>query len=104
MIASCGHVQTLEIAGTPFSFYRESNYDIVSVQILPGDLLVMSSDGITDQIDASETEYGQDRLRQFLGGNQALEPKALAAAILQDVNQYGGGVPDDDQTVVVVRF
>jgi len=104
MVASVGVVTTVEVAGSALGWDGQSRYDVVAPVVLPKDLLVLASDGITDQCDTTESEYGQDRLRNFVAGHGELKPHALAAAILDDVSRHSGGVIDDDQTVVVARF
>ena len=74
------------------------DYSETTVALSPGSRLVFYSDGITEAEDASEQEYGLERLAQH-----AATPDASAVSIVDDVRAYanGSGVRDDATVVFV---
>ncbi len=70
------------------------------LRLLPGDLLVMSTDGVTEGRRGAEF-YGEDRLARSVERHRAA---ALPAElVLGDVLDFQGGEARDDIAVVVVR-
>ena len=82
--------------------YREG-----SVQLAPGDLLFLYTDGITEAFDIDAQEYGDQRLEAVLRGldGQGLEPADVCTAVLADVRQFERGAPQaDDITCMALRW
>lgn len=77
--------------------FREGN-----VLIEPGDLLLLYTDGITEQKNGDGEEYGEDRLIDFLQKNKNLPIGELQRALFDDVVAFGHGRQDDDITSVFV--
>jgi sigma-B regulation protein RsbU (phosphoserine phosphatase) len=79
--------------------YREGN-----VLIEPGDLLLLYTDGITEQKNDAEEEYGEERLIKFLQERKNLPIGDLQRALLDDVLAFGSGRQDDDITSVFAYY
>jgi sigma-B regulation protein RsbU (phosphoserine phosphatase) len=80
---------------------RDSVYREGSVGIEPGDLLVLYTDGVTEQENAHGQEYGEDRLIRFLLANRNLPICELQSALFDDVMAFGNGRQQDDITCVI---
>ncbi len=104
IIITGGVAKVIELASTPLGMFPNPEFGAYTHAPSCGDLLILASDGIIDQRDRMDEEYGHERLVEFILGHPSLGPDELAAAILEDVNRFGDGNPDDDQTVVVVQF
>jgi len=77
---------------------------IESVQVNGGDALVFYSDGITEAMNSSAEEYGEERLLASVALTDGLSAEQTQEAILADVGQFLAGTPpQDDITLVVVR-
>jgi len=77
------------------------------IHLLPGDALVMYTDGVTEALNSSHEEYGTGRLADTIAGLLFAEPGASPAAIidaiLDSVAQFVDGAPQaDDMTLLVV--
>jgi serine phosphatase RsbU (regulator of sigma subunit) len=84
----------------PHAVYRQAQ-----LQILPGDLLVAFSDGIVEAADASEQEFGEERVLAAIRENWAESPSAICDGILKEVRSFlNKQLPQDDQTLMVVRL
>lgn len=75
------------------------DYSECSVHLPEGAALVLYSDGITEAVNASEEEFGPDRLAE-----RAMKPGASAVSIAEDVRAFANGAGvRDDASVVFVR-
>jgi phosphoserine phosphatase RsbU/P len=98
-IAAC-----VDISGLALAWMPNSEFDLCRFQLLPGDMLVMTSDGIKEQENSSGEQYGEERLRGLVQSHHSIEPLALAQSIISDVATFSSSVISDDETVVVARF
>ena len=74
------------------------------VRMERGDSLLLYTDGISEAVNASGTEYGAARLSNVAGERHGWVPQELAAACMKDVQNYCGGRKQaDDQTLMVVH-
>ncbi len=67
-----------------------------------GILLVLYSDGITDHMNASGTEYGRGRLSNAIRMHAKTSPAKMIAAIFDDMDKFSK-TPFDDQTIFAMR-
>jgi sigma-B regulation protein RsbU (phosphoserine phosphatase) len=71
--------------------------------MLPGDLLVMYTDGVTDAQDRHGQFYGEQRLLQVIRRCNCPAQETLDI-IMDDLDHFTGGTPQaDDVTLLVVR-
>jgi sigma-B regulation protein RsbU (phosphoserine phosphatase) len=62
----------------------------------------MYTDGITERFNADGETFGEERLLRQLEADGDLEPRELLSAIMQDVNDFAGERPaDDDQALLL---
>ncbi|MGA9142291.1 MAG: PP2C family protein-serine/threonine phosphatase [Candidatus Acidiferrales bacterium] len=104
-----GQIERLSTGGPPFGLplftEHEMPYSSGNVQLQPGDLLFVFTDGVVEAVNDSEEEYGEKRLLPCL---QAAPPDSAAADVLRrvmlDVNTFVGFVRQhDDITCLVLR-
>jgi sigma-B regulation protein RsbU (phosphoserine phosphatase) len=103
MICRGGEILKLRIEGVPLGLLDAREYEETVFQTHPGDVLVFYSDGITDQMDAGNREYGRQRLAQVVRDNCHLPAADIAAAIFADLDRFSPA-PFDDQTLLVVKI
>ncbi len=71
----------------------------------PGDFVVAFSDGVTEALNEQGDEYMDDRLLACIESYKMKPPQEILAAILADVRTFAGdATPNDDVTVVMVRY
>jgi sigma-B regulation protein RsbU (phosphoserine phosphatase) len=74
------------------------------VQLKPGDLFIMYTDGVTEAFDARYTAFGEDRLVQAAKKSRALSAGEVRDRIIAEIREFTGPVPQsDDITLVVIR-
>jgi serine phosphatase RsbU (regulator of sigma subunit) len=82
-----------------------ASYTQVEIAALPGDLLVVFSDGIVEAENSLDQEFGEERILSAIKENWSGSPTQIRDAILGKVRQFlGKGTPQDDQTLMVVRL
>ena len=73
-----------------------------ALQLGPGDLMLMFSDGVIEAADDARKRFGFERLRELLVANRERSPQEVRDTIVDAVVRWGGR-PEDDVTVLVVR-
>jgi sigma-B regulation protein RsbU (phosphoserine phosphatase) len=75
-----------------------------SVRMRPGDLLVVATDGFSDARNAHDEMFDIERLIELIDQLATQPACAIADAMFETVDRFGGGRnQDDDQTLVVIK-
>jgi phosphoserine phosphatase RsbU/P len=99
-----GEVRSLEANAMPLGMFGAGSYPAEKTELRSGESLVLYTDGLTESLDSSSTEYGIGRLAEFLNGRHSLGPEALTTACLAEVANFSNGVRQhDDRTILVLR-
>ena len=106
--SSPGHfeVHRLDEGGGPVvGLLPHACYEQVQISILPGDLLVVFSDGILEAANALDEEFGEERILAAIKEDWAGSPTEICDGVLAKVRLFlGKELPHDDQTLMVVRL
>jgi len=94
-------VSELKMEQLPIAMFRGTIYESREVALLPGDLLVIVSDGFLEVTNDRGEEFGWRRLEGFLRKN-AMEP---LPRIIEKLSEETGRFGDrsDDQTILLVK-
>ncbi len=100
--------QWLKPAGIGLGLNAGKSFDRVlkveQIQLQPNDLLIIYSDGISEAMNQHQEEYGEDRLEQIAALTDGMSAEESLSAVFANVSNFLGQVlPQDDQTLVVVR-
>ncbi len=80
-------------------------YRINELQLHPGDVIYLYTDGVTEATDANSELYGEPRLRDFLNGHGVESAEGVCRAVLGDVDAFVGEAPQfDDITMLCLRY
>ncbi len=103
LVRGDGEVTPLPASGLPLGLLPTASYQVEPLEMGPGDLLCLYSDGITECESPDGEEYGQERLEDFLRSRREQPLSEIVDAIDADVRRFGAGLPQgDDQTVVLI--
>jgi serine phosphatase RsbU (regulator of sigma subunit)/DNA-binding transcriptional regulator YhcF (GntR family) len=92
----------LESGGAVLGVFSDGSYEQASIDLLPGDRMVMYTDGITEAADPHGEEFGDERLISILKKNPAVAASDLRDAIMQSVSQFCRDDFGDDATLLTV--
>ncbi|HEV2498837.1 MAG TPA: PP2C family protein-serine/threonine phosphatase [Terriglobia bacterium] len=98
-----GTAETLQGGGAVLGALPDWTYQSYTAQLQPGDILLLSTDGITEAENAQVEEFGDERLLQAARARDgsALE---IQRVIMQQVTAFCGGNFRDDATLLVLRI
>lgn len=100
-----GEIVRLASTGLPLGLLPLSApYDAATVQLSPGDVLLLYSDGATEAQDESGEEFGEARLVEVVRGALNLPAGGIVDAVFDALDAFAGGAPQfDDVTMMAVR-
>jgi sigma-B regulation protein RsbU (phosphoserine phosphatase) len=104
LVRKSGEVISLETGGLLLGAFGNAVYEAGCVELLPGDLLVMYTDGLTEMMDADEKEFGEARLIEYVTRFRLHPVEAVCSKIVKSVKQFAAGPNEiDDMTLVVIK-
>jgi sigma-B regulation protein RsbU (phosphoserine phosphatase) len=109
-LAADGEVTYLDQGGPVLGPLPDATYDRCFVQMKPGDLMVLYTDGITEAVPAGQTpdggeEFGLDRLLEAARRHQGKSAEEVIDGIFESLDEWtGGGPQNDDSTVIAVVY
>jgi sigma-B regulation protein RsbU (phosphoserine phosphatase) len=71
--------------------------------LLPGDTLVVFTDGVSEATSDDGEEFGEERLIEHIRGNAGLDAPSLLDTIVEAVRDHGSAEQFDDLTLIVAR-
>jgi sigma-B regulation protein RsbU (phosphoserine phosphatase) len=95
-------VQALCNTGMPLGLFQDVIWKQGVIQLAPGDVLVLYTDGITEARDAQGEFFDEDRLRESLIANQGRPAETIRDTILGAVDEFVGEAPQSDDIALVV--
>jgi serine phosphatase RsbU (regulator of sigma subunit) len=112
--ANCGHlpallmravgcVERLETTAPALGIFTDWKCPTAERQLVPGDLLAIYTDGITEAFSPSGEEFGEERLIEVLRRSRDLSPKDVIATIFDAVHRFSPHEQRDDVTLIVAR-
>jgi sigma-B regulation protein RsbU (phosphoserine phosphatase) len=94
----------LHAEGVPVGLLQARVYEEMEANLQPGDLVVLTSDGILDAMNEQGEEYGRERLGAAIREFCDLPVSEIVPAIYAAVQAFSGTAPQfDDQTVLIFR-
>ena len=97
-------VVRLDTGGPVIGLMENCVYQQDSVTLTTGDVLVAYTDGISEEMNAAEEEWGEERLMDAVGPNGAIPARTLIDRLVTSADAFVAGAPQhDDMTLLVVR-
>ncbi|MBZ5636512.1 MAG: SpoIIE family protein phosphatase [Acidobacteriia bacterium] len=105
VVRAKGGFETLEGGGgmilgiLPMAQYQEAH-----ITLDPGDVLVLFSDGVTEEADPQDNQFGEERLANLVASLRDRPAAEIVQEIHRAVREFTQGAPAaDDITVVIAR-
>jgi len=97
-------VELLNTTGPVLGPTPKAKFLVDNINIHPGDVLFIYSDGVTDSADSKFNNYGEERLLKLLKKVKDKSAREINYAVLEDVIKYSKrGSYSDDKTIVVIK-
>jgi serine phosphatase RsbU (regulator of sigma subunit) len=104
LVRATGAVEKLSDGGMVLGLFDGVPYAEASVELVPGDVLLIYSDGVTETFSPENVEFGEERLADVARQGRRLEAAALEAAILRELDGFSRGAKaTDDRTLIVLK-
>jgi len=112
--ANCGHLPGLILRSdntldrlastcTVLGLFEDWKCSIGESSLLPGDTLVLYTDGVTEAFNDRGEDFGEQKLVDSLRRHRQQQPRELMNSILDDVKQFSPHEQHDDITLLVAR-
>jgi serine phosphatase RsbU (regulator of sigma subunit) len=97
-----GRIEELapEIGGLPLGVNEDYPYQQATATILPGEIVTLYTDGISEAMNKNNEQFGFERLRKRLGGDCS-DFSEYANALIDDVRRFTEKQPQSDDICVV---
>lgn len=100
-----GGIEEIPAHGVPLGVLDDGEYEQLTLDLQPGDLVVFCSDGLHECRNARGEEFGDGRLQQLLLGSAAEPARVIADRLLHVTDEHAASSEGhaDDRTVVVLK-
>jgi sigma-B regulation protein RsbU (phosphoserine phosphatase) len=98
-----GEVREILENGLMLGVFEEATYAMAVQRLQAGDRLLLYTDGVTEAANASEEEFGRERLFTLLRETSMLSHDATADRILESVRRWSSA-QEDDLTLLVCDY
>jgi len=103
LVRTDGTVEEVGCTGRVLGVFPDAELTDSSLRLMPGEALVLYTDGITEARSPDGGFFGEDRLRRLLGSYAGCDAVTFAARIKDDVLDFQEGDLRDDLAVLVLR-
>jgi sigma-B regulation protein RsbU (phosphoserine phosphatase) len=104
IVKSHHRVETLDYSGLILGVVPEFEYEHKRLALSPGDTLVITTDGVTEAMNARGELFGDERLRLLLPRLWGMSARDVMDRIVDHVNIFTGPKgAGDDLTILVLR-
>ena len=104
VLAGDGGVRSLEAGGAVLGLFSHARYTSETIQLSPGDLLVVCSDGVTEAANPNGEEFGRARVVETVAACSDRKAETVLDCLVGAVRQFAQDMPQaDDITVVVIN-
>lgn len=105
LVRADGSVEQLDKGGILLGVMKNMPYERGIVEMHPGDLVMMFTDGVTEAMGAAQEEYTPERLEACLLAHHTDAAQAIIDCVQADIVAHTGDVAElsDDRTMVLLK-
>jgi phosphoserine phosphatase RsbU/P len=104
ILLSSNGIQLLEATGMVVGLFPDVVYQAKSVELAPGTLLAIFTDGVTEALNKADEEFGDAQLQAALQQSHARSPEAVWDFVMSKVGEWQSDLPQyDDITLIVAK-
>jgi serine phosphatase RsbU (regulator of sigma subunit)/pSer/pThr/pTyr-binding forkhead associated (FHA) protein len=102
--AATGEVEQLPSGGMPMGMFPFASYETAPLELKPGDILVVYSDGLSEAENDKQEDFGEDRLLNLIRGEAPKGVEAMEKTLLTELDRFTqGAMQNDDITFLLVE-
>jgi sigma-B regulation protein RsbU (phosphoserine phosphatase) len=102
--ADAGDALRLDDGGSVVGLLPNGSWVQGQVMLEPGDLLVAFTDGVSEAMNASDEEWGEEGLMGAVQANRSAPAPVILEGIMTSADEFVAGFPQyDDMTLIVMR-
>jgi len=96
--------QMLEATGMVVGLLPNVTYQAKSIELSPGSMLAIFTDGVTEAVNKADEEFGEERLLEALRDSRRCAPEEVFKHVVGKVREWQGDLPQhDDITLIVAK-
>ena len=99
--ATTGTVEALTLQQFPLGFFDHSRYETRRAGCAPGDVFALFSDGIVETANASDDQFGVDRVAAQIAAASSKPLEEILEAVIAAAAAHGAS--HDDRSILVIR-
>jgi sigma-B regulation protein RsbU (phosphoserine phosphatase) len=114
-LVNAGHLPALMVRGTkvtqfesgglPLGLFSDQQFPAASVDLLPGDMVVLFTDGVSEARDQGGAEYGVAKLQTLIEEGRFTCPEKIIEACRDCLQDFRGSAErTDDETLLAIQF
>jgi len=97
-------LEQLSVGGTVVGMFPGMDYEEATVELCPGDVLLVFTDGVPEAHSPENEEFGEERLQALLRRVAHLPADEISARISAEMTRWIGGAEQyDDLTFIVMK-
>jgi len=105
LIRKDGRTEYFKRGGLLMGAFPSARYECDTFRLAPGDLVFFYTDGLNEAHDAENTEFGEERLIDFVKSRRHLTAQELTETVISEVRGFAAGeTAEDDMTIVVLKI
>lgn len=98
-----GAIEEVKASGPPLGIAAGATYNECTLELLPGEMLVVYSDGLTEARDPADEEFGEARVKEIIARLGASPAADAGARILETADRFlADARPADDLSLVIL--
>jgi len=104
VLDSKGNISRLESSGLCLGMFPSTTYELNKLDLNPGDVAVLFTDGITESRNKKEEEFEEKKLIEIIKKHSKVSAQKLLETIQDEVDKFTSGVDQmDDMTLIVIK-
>jgi sigma-B regulation protein RsbU (phosphoserine phosphatase) len=102
--ANEGRFESMDVTGVALGMIGEMEYEERRIDLQPGDVLVLFTDGLVEAMDQNEQLFGLQRLTTSIRASTYLTAQQILDRILADISSFSRDLEQsDDITAIVIK-
>jgi serine phosphatase RsbU (regulator of sigma subunit) len=105
LLRADGTTRLLDKSSLPVGVFEDSRYSEAVVDFLPGDILVLYTDGVTEAMNIQDESFGVERLEKTVRASGDFSAQEICQTVSAAVREFSSevGGPEDDLTISIIK-